>query len=117
MVSTTIQAIADINSGIARSDPTGKLAGITAGTLFDNHPEVISGYRPQDRPCNLAYLPQITRGVGICSLNSFDQQQAMTGGIALLHSLLTVALTLDAAVPRQGVIADLRCSSGALLAQ
>ena len=48
MVSTTteaiIEAIINVSAGIARRDPAGRLVGITAGALFDNHPEVITGY-------------------------------------------------------------------------
>ena len=54
---TIIETIVSVSAGIARHDPTGRLVGITAGALFEHHPEVIMGYRPLARPCILAYLP------------------------------------------------------------
>ena len=113
---TIIETIVSVSAGIARHDPTGRLVGITAGAFFEHHPEVITGYRPLTRPCILAYLPQITSGVGIGSLDSFDQRQNMTDGILLPQSYLAVASMLDDVVRRQGFLLDCGCSSGGLLA-
>ena len=112
---TIIETIVSVSAGIARHESTGRLVGITAGALFENHSEVIMGYRPLVRSCTLARLPQITRGVGIGSIDSFDQRQKMTDRIVLTRSYSAAVSMLDDVVRRQGFLLDCRCSSGGIL--